>query len=187
MMRTTTPILSLLIAVLLFVFFTHPEYVETMDVQKQIGEYQKATATYQKFSATLEEKLAKKSNRSAYEVERLAVLIPNGIDETQYLVDLEALAGRNNLLFGNTSVEDSDFSVVRKGKEASDASPKDELTTVDITFEVVGTYDQFKQFLRDLESSLTIFEVTSMSFTVIEGPFQQFKLTVRTYALPESN
>ncbi|HEU4677309.1 MAG TPA: hypothetical protein VFS75_01160 [Candidatus Paceibacterota bacterium] len=186
MMRTTTPILSILIAVLLFVFFTQPQYLKAKDLMNQIDEYHQATKTYADFTGALENKLAKKSDRSPYEMERLDQLVPEEIDDTQDLVDLEALAQKNNLLFQVTEVDDKQLSFVDRsgGGASSAATSRDELTTVDISFAVVGTYDQFKSFLKDLEKSLTIYEVTQLSLTVAEGPFQQFKMTVRTYALP---
>lgn len=185
MMRTTTPILSILIAVLLFLFFTHPEYVKTMEIKNEIEQYREARNTYEQFSARLGEKYAKKTGRSAYEIERLDALIPEEADETRHLVDLEMLAEKNSLLFGNTAVDSRDLTSIKRDKES--ATPSEELRTTDISFEVVGTYGQVKSFLADLESSLVIFEVTDLSFTVVEGPFQQFKITVRTYALPEAS
>lgn len=186
MMRTTTPILSILIAVSLFIFFTHPEYLKTASIKEEISQYQDAKEKYAEFSDKLEGKLQKKALLGAGESEGLARLVPDTIDETRHLVDLEVMAERHNMLFGNTSVEGRDFAPTsRGGGEASVVSG--ELTSVDISFEVVGTYAQFKSFLADLERSLTLFEVTQMSFDVVEGPFQQFALTVRTYALANPN
>ena len=187
MMRTTTPILSILIAILLFVFFTHPQYVEIADIEKEIAQYNDAKTTTDTFTQKLTAKLAKKAERSAVEVERLDQLVPSSIDGTRHLVDLEALAGKHNLLFGNTSVEDSDLVTTKSTANDSEKMTRDELLTVDISFDVVGTYAQLKSFLQDLERSLTLFEVTELSFNVVEGQFQQFSFTVRTYALPENN
>lgn len=187
MMRTTTPILSILIAVALFVFFTHPEYLETADIKEEIGQYQDAKEKYAEFSSKLEGKIQKKNALTAQESEGLVRLVPDTIDETQHLVDLETMAERHNMLFGNTSVESRDFAPASRGGGQEKSAVSGELTSVDISFELVGTYAQFKSFLADLERSITIFEVTRMSFDVVEGPFQQFGLTVRTYALPNPN
>lgn len=184
MMRTTTSILSIFIAVLLFMFFTHPEYQAAVAIKNEVAEYAKARETYDDFERQLAQKETQKANRSAYEVERLDRLVPESIDETQYLVDLEALAERHNLLFGNTSVEDNDFAVTGENTNSTRDSAN-ELITVDISFEVVGTYEQFKSFLADLEKSITLFEVTQLSFSVVDGPFQQFSLTIRTFAFPK--
>jgi Tfp pilus assembly protein PilO len=186
MLRTTTPVLSLLTAILMFVFFTQPFYEKTLSMDTEIAEYHEATKTYKNFLTKLEEKVAVKNARSAYEIERLNTLIPETIDETQYLVDIEALAKKQNLLFGNISISENKLvsSKVTKDKEKEKEDVQaTELGTVDISFDVVGTYEQFKDFLKEMETSLTIFEVTHMALEAVEGPFQQFSVTVRVYAL----
>lgn len=181
MMRTITPVLSVLIAGLLFFFFTQPRFDELKAVQTQIDAYQKATEGYKAFSGTLESKLSAMRNRSALESERLNLLIPDKIDETRFLVDLEKMAKNNNMLFGNIKVESKD-SVLGNGDTGA---VSDELRTADISFEVIGTYDQFKELLRDIESSIAILEVVEISFKASDDIFQQFAITVRTYALPK--
>lgn len=183
-MRTTTPILSLLIAMLLFVFFTQPQYEDLKEVQTRIDQYHEATETYNTFTEKLGAKLATKESRSALEVEELDKLVPSEIDETQYLVDLESIAQRHNMLFTVGEIDDKQLSFVTDDAGNEKDASRDELVSVNMRFNVVGTYEQFKSFLRDLERSLTIFEVTQITLKVEEGPFQQFEVSVRTYALP---
>ncbi len=184
--RTLTPILSLVIALILFVFFVRPQYAEVITIQSEIDEYQKAIAQYAEFTNKLEAKIAAKEGRSALQNEQLDQLVPNEIDDAQALVDIEALAQRYNLLFGNTSVETGDTELKRKSDPATMSEEGgDELRTADISFGVIGTYDQFKSFLADLEKSLSLYEVTQISFNTGESSFQQFEVTVRVYALPK--
>ena len=184
-LRTLTPFLSLVIAIILFIFVIQPQYIEIVSLNSEVNEYVSATEKYQQFTAKLEEKLATKGSRSALENERLDTLVLEEIDATQLLVDLEVLAKQRNLLFGNVEISAGDIDVKKISNDA-DASGG-ELTTVDLSFEIVGTYEQFKNFLSDVERSLTLFEVVKMELvSAEESLFQQFAITVRVYALPKS-
>lgn len=184
-LRTLTPFLSLVIAIILFIFVIQPQYIEIVSLNSEVNEYVSATEKYQQFTAKLEEKLATKGSRSALENERLDTLVLEEIDATQLLVDLEVLAKQRNLLFGNVEISAGDIDVKKISNDA-DASGG-ELTTVDLSFEIVGTYEQFKNFLSDVERSLTLFEVVKMELvSTEESLFQQFAITVRVYALPKS-
>ncbi len=185
-LRTLTPILSVIIAIILFVFFVSPKYDEIIAVQAEIAEYQDAVLKYNTFINKLDAKIATKVTRSAIENEHLDRFVPEIIDETQLLVDLESLARRNNLLFGNIEVSSSDVNLARNNADVVDVAVKsDELITSDISFELIGTYEQFKSFLAEMEKSMTLFEVVEMSLDVDESIFQQFAVTVRVYSLPE--
>lgn len=184
-MRTLTPALSILIAILLFVFFTKPLYSEIKSTQAEVDAYALAVEKYNEFSQALQTKLNKKTSRPEYEIERLDQLLPSMIDETQLLVDLNALALTHGLLFGNVSVEGNNPVMLEEALPVEGSQvASDELSTVDVSFDVIGTYEQFKTFLRDIESSLSLMEVTELNFTATEGSFQQFSVTVRAFALP---
>lgn len=183
MIRTLTPILSVIIAVILFIFFTQTQLDEIKSLQKQTASYVTATEKYNEFRAILQQKLSIKNNRSTYDNERLDILAPVLLDSTLILINLEKIAKTHNLLLGNVTVKGEDVLVSNTDNEV--AFENSELQTVDISFEIIGSYDQFKSFLRDLEKSLSLFEVTEIKYTVTEdGPFQQFALTVRSFALP---
>lgn len=184
-MRTLTPILSLLIAVFLYTLFTQPMYDQVVALEQEVAEYKRATEQYQVFSAELQEKISIKENRSAYDSERLDMLVPEEVNDVRLLVDLEAMAESQNLLFGNIAIDSGDTELSGQSSNEAKVQAQDELRTTDITFEVVGTYEQFKNLLRNIENSLQLLEVTNVGFAVTEGLFQQFTITVRAYAFPK--
>lgn len=195
MMRLLTPFLSILAAILLYVFFVSPRYADTADIKKNIDQYKAAITAYNEFTTTLNGKLDIINGRTTTENERLNRLVPSEIDTARLLVDIESIAKSKGLLFGNISTTESKGTQVQSvppegSGESSDGSSA-QLNTVDITFDVIGSYDQFKLFLHDLESSLTLFEITSLDFAPVEkieqGSLQQFSVTIRTYSLPKNN
>ena len=185
--RTLTPILSIIIAVLIFMFFVSPLYEDILLVRNDISEHKTAIQKYNDFQTKLQEKLSIKTNRSAYDNERLDRVVADSIDDTQILVDLEALAEKHTLLFGNVLVKNTGESLARETKIAPAGTvTSDELVTADIKFSIIGSYDNLISFFRDLERSLTLYEVVQLSYDVSDSQFQQFDITVRVYALPKS-
>ncbi len=184
-LRTLTPFLSLIIAGILFIFVIQPQYIAVVSLRNEVDEYNNATEKYNDFMRKLEEKLAAKGSRSALDNERLDTFVFDQIDTVQLLVDLEAMAKKKNLLFGNIEVNQGDVDMKNVTDDARTVGS--ELETADLTFEVVGTYEQFKSFLADVEQSLTLFEVIKLELiSTEESLFQQFAVTVRVYALPKS-
>ena len=184
-LRTLTPFLSLIIAILLYFFLIQPQYVDVVMLKGNVEEYDNATAQYQEFTRKLDNKLAKKMDRLVLDNERLDIFIPNSIDSIQLLVDLEAMAGQQKMLFGNVSIDEGDVDFSNTNSENEQVSA--ELATSDISFEVVGSYEQFKNFIHDLERSLTVFEIVNIKFVSVENSmFGQYAVTVRTFALPKS-
>ncbi len=189
--RTLTPILSIIIAVLIFMFFVSPKYDKILTIRNDISEYTVTIQRYNDFVTKLKEKLSIKTNRSAVDNENLDRLVANDIDDTQLLVDLKALAEKHLLLFGNISVKKKGESLASSISNASSNPPAStasngELVSADIKFSVIGSYNDLLTFISELESSLTLYEVVGLSYSVTDSPFQQFDMTVRTYALPKT-
>lgn len=184
-MKTITPVLSIVISILLVLFYVQPRYVEVQAVQKEINEYTTAIEKYTEFKNKLQEKLALIQARSIEENNRLASIAPTNLNKTRLLVNLESMAKSQNMLFGNVTLKEQE-GVLDSGS-GNTGEPQDELVNVDVTFSVIGTYEQFKSLLRMIEQSLLLLEVTEIGFTSVkEGSFLQFQITVRAYSIPSN-
>ena len=62
-------------------------------------------------------------------------------------------------------------------------STQDDLGSVDLSFSVSGSYETFLAFLRDLERSLRLVDVTKLSFNAASSNNYDFNVTIRTYWL----
>jgi Tfp pilus assembly protein PilO len=183
MFKSLTPTLSIITAIVLFMFFTQPMYDEVQIIREEIADYKDTTEDYQKFNAQLQRLKSEKDQINLASVERLEKMIPPTIDAPRLLVDLESMARSNGLLFGNITVGTG---VAGKGASRTDtASAFGALASHSVTFEVIGTYEQFKEFIRGIENSLTFMEITNLTLTASTERFQQYGVTVQTYALPE--
>lgn len=185
MFKTLTPILSIVIAVALFFFFTKPMFAEIGAIQDETDEYRQAVEKATLFNETLQDLVNRRNALTAHQMERLEALVPDSIDQVKALVDIEAIIRSHGMLFGNIDVEDT---VV-----ADDVAPvervgvrnisEDDFVTSHITFEFIGTYEQFRAALADIEKSLVMLEIIEISFEATGVELQQYSVTARLHAL----
>lgn len=193
MFKSLTPTLSILAALILFFLFTKPQYAEIQMTLNEIGQYEAAIEDYKNYNATLETRLAEKNAVQTADRVRLDTLVPQVIDVPRTLIEIEDIARKNQMLFGNLTIVDSTTSggssetLIQNpdGTYGSSETPSREYIRKRISFEVIGTYGQFKSFLRMIESNLTLMEVVEMSLGTGTDTFQQYAVTVEIYALSE--
>src|SRR3990167_4494654 len=121
------------------------------------------------------ERLISQYNERERDIASLNKAIPNGQNIPELLVNLEAIASENGLIFENVNFKPKDLK-----------APGIKTLTMDIN--VKGSYPDFLNYLKALEKSLRIFDVTSVSFSGI-SPGQisartdnlEFNLTINTY------
>jgi Tfp pilus assembly protein PilO len=185
MIRTITPLFSIIAALLIFFFFSKPMFQEIEAVQAEAVQFEQAAARASELNAELSNKLNQKRSYPAEALERLDVLVPSSIDVVHILSDLNEMAKTNNMLFGNVTVAEVDDEPgnIQEVQMPSEVT-YDDLVTTDLSFSLIGTYEQFKAFLNAVESSLVMLEVITIEFKTGEGNLQQYDLTARVFALP---
>ncbi len=185
-MRTITPIFSIIIALLIFFFFAQPKFAEINATQNESLQYQNAAAKAQELNAELSAKLTEKRAYPVEALEKLDALVPESIDEIKILNDLNEIAKSHNMLFGNVSVSAADEFSNSEGVGEITAQTVNyaDLITTDISFSLIGSYEQFKAFLNDIEQSLVMLEVLNISFSTGESALQQYEISARVFSLP---
>jgi acetolactate synthase small subunit len=160
-------------------------FAEVKLLQNEVDKYVEVIETATERNDELKQKYTEMTDHEKPKVERLNTLVPSSIDEIKILTDLAEMAGRHNMLFGNVSVSNNE--IEKKDDTDAFAVAFKDLESTDLQFSLIGTYEQFKAFLGEVESSLVLLEVNGVAFTSGEGLFQQYELSVRVYALPPEN
>jgi len=188
MIRTITPIFSIVIALVIFFFFAKPMFAEIKVLQGETEQYEEAAGKAVELNQTLASLINKKRSYSADDLERLDALVPSELEEVKVLTDLSEIARSHNMLFGNIKVANAENSKATDATTDEQASTQsltyNDFTTTIIDFSLIGTYEQFKSFLADIEKSLVLLETTSINFDSGEGQLQQYTLSVQIYSLP---
>jgi hypothetical protein len=184
MIRTLTPIFSIIISLVIFFFFTQPKFAHIKTVQGEAAQFEGAAAKAAQLNAELTRMLDEKRKYPAEAMEKLDALVPENVDEVKVLNDLNELAKSHNMMFGNVSVTNSDLVSADGSASGETLSGEYEgLTATNLSFSLIGGYDQFKAFLADVEQSLVMVEVQNIEFTTGEGALQQYSVGARVFAL----
>lgn len=182
-MRTLIPVISIVIAVTIFFAFVRPLFSDVRIIQDEIGRIEEQLSKKTDLTEEVKSLLAVKQSHAVTNIERLDTMIPGDIDEVKIIADLSTLARSHNMLFGNIVVESE--SNAYSGTDDLEESDGVGLVSSDITFGLVGNYDQFKLMLGDIERSLVLLDVLQITFTAGAGELVQYSVKVRTYAMPE--
>ncbi len=186
MFKALTPIFALIIAIGLGVTFVKPTFEEIRALQVEEADYVEAIATANDLRASLEEKKRIRDSYNPTDLERLHTMLPQETHEVALVLDLDALARRHRMSLAGIQVGAEGAQSAQRAQSPESAAPTDATdtpyTALDISFSLLGTYEDLRAFLESLEQSLVFFDVVDLTFGATEGDLTAYELTVRTYA-----
>ena len=113
--------------------------------------------------------------------ERIEKLLPDHIDSVRLIIDINNIAAQYGMALGGISLTQTDERAAETSSLALGPSTT-RFKSVGLNFSVKGSYDTFRSFLRDLEQSLRLVDVDSISFGSREDAYE-YTLSVATYRL----
>ncbi len=185
-MRSFTPIILIAISIGLFFLFIMPRYHDVQDLQAKQVEYKNALTEASALGETRDDLLTRYNSFSQDNLNRIARLIPDTVNTVKLMTDIDSIAGRYGTTLRNITVNQAvDTSQVVGQATTAPAKP---YQTTSISFHFVTTYPNLISFLRDLEKSLELVDVKSISFNVATdiGPsagLYEYQITLNTYSL----
>jgi hypothetical protein len=199
MFKALTPVAAILIAIGLAVTYVQPSFVAIQAMEREATEYENALKQANTLQARIDEKLERKRSFDQVGLVRLSQLLPTEISEVDTILTLDGMARDHGMSLGDIEITEAEGEAagVRPDDDinaaaidpdldpagtAAFASAKGGVTYTDFGFSVEGTYEQLKDFVADVERSLTLFEIMSLSFDESEGDQTKFVFILRTYA-----
>jgi|AntRauTorckE6833_2_1112554.scaffolds.fasta_scaffold02473_8 Tfp pilus assembly protein PilO len=157
-----------------------PKYGDVQTLRAEQASLDTALDNARKLRASQQEILDRYNSFSREDRERLSSMLPDNIDNVKLIIELDALASQYGLPLQNVTVsdteEDSDVQVINEGSS--------EYGEVQLQFSVRGRYEQFVQFMEQLERSLRLIDVKDLSFqSTSEVGVYQYSMTIATYWL----
>lgn len=152
------PVINGIIFIIVFLFLVLPEFQNFRGLKKEIKEQQDVIINKQ---GVLE--LIDSLDRS--KISRLEYLMPDNAQEPELLVQAEQLAAQSNMALSSI-----DFRINKDKGE------------VVISEELSGTYENFKDFLDNLEKNLRLMDILSINISQIDKSSDlKFNLEIRAY------
>ena len=179
-MRIVTPIIFIILALGVFFGYTNPLYQQIKDKQLQqstIAEANKKAAQLRAVRTALTQERDKITDA---DIQRLNKMLPDAVDNVGLIIDMQNIAANRGMLLKGARVT-AGGSV---GDAAQGLGPDaSKYGTITMTFVVNTTYDNFSVFLKDLESSLRLLDVTSLGFSSTKEGRYDYSVTLQTYWL----
>ena len=181
-MKFLTPIIFIIAGLGIFFGYIDPMYQNTIKpLQSQIAQYNSVLASAQALLAKRDALNAKYTSIDPNDIAKLEKMLPDTIDNIRLVIDLNGIAQRYGMSISNLNLS---------GANATSASQPTTISSngqlygsVTIGFSVTTTYDTFLSFLKDLEQSLRILDVTQISFSSTPSGLYTYTLTIKTYWL----
>ncbi len=104
--------------------------------------------------------------------QKMGIMLPSSVDPVYLVSEINSIANKNNLTLGSISYNEK-------------ASPAGVLSSYVVSFSVKTTYDKFKAMMHDYETSLRLFTIKGVVFTVPEkeGDLIPFQVNLEAYYL----
>ncbi len=196
MMRFIMPIVLIGIAIGVFAVFTNPLYSDIKAIRVKAASYNQALANSKALESE-RDKLTQKYN--AFNPEdraRLQKLLPQNIDNIRLILEIEQLAlpygmTLKNVKYNTTSEEEEEGGLSGAGTKEYSHS---DYGVWDLEFSTTGTYNNFLNFVRDLESNLRIVDIATVEFSsdtdlrqgpgnALGGEAYRYDFKIKTYWL----
>lgn len=181
MIRILIPLILVATAVGSFIVYTNPAYQDAKKKQVEERSFDELLTKAEELQKLRNTLISRFNTFPPEDVRRLERLLPDHVDNIRLVIDIDNIASRYNLRVRNVALRSSAKGAGRSA--AAVGSPSDAIGSVDLSFTVASSYEDFTRFLRDLEKSLRIVDVMSLSFRAGEGEINDYSVNIRTYWL----
>lgn len=177
------PFLALLVAAGIFFGYVSPAWSGSIAEKKAaIASSEKTLLAAASFLAHQDELMKARDAMDPTNLERLAKLLPDSVNNVGLILDLNALAARSGLVVSNIDVSTpTPVSATADGfGPAEYVSPEQSVT---ISLSAVGPYSALKTFLAGVEKSGRLLDVQDLAIQGSETGVYTYRMKIRIYWL----
>ena len=184
-MKNLTPFIIIAISLGMYFLYVSPTMADIRLLSAKKSEYTNVLLKSKELAQKRDSMLSAYNSIREEDESRLSKVIPTTFDQVRLVNDINAMANRYGMKVLDFKVEES------KAEIRSDiiSQSKEELyKTIAVTFTTNGQYIEFIRFLRDLESSLRLIDVGSLSIKTDGGKSSgahslDYSIQIYTYSL----
>ncbi|MEK7194173.1 MAG: type 4a pilus biogenesis protein PilO [Patescibacteria group bacterium] len=179
-MKNSTALILLLLSVGLFYSFILPYYDKVTALRAQSSQYKEILTNVSELGKKRDDFEVKYSNIPQSEISRLEKVLPGNVDTVTLAMNFDSIASKYGISIKSIRTVDQTADV-NSGIVQEDLSKMYKAVTV--TFSFVAAYEDFRNFMADIEKSLRIIDVKSVFFDASDTGLYEFLVTVQTYWL----
>lgn len=161
-----------------FFMYVDPTYMEIQKARAEKAEYTRALDNSKQLQRERDKFLEKYNAIDPNDMAGLLKLLPDNIDNVRLIIDIDEMAKDHGLPIGGFKAETAaeNSKVIGVGKA--------NYGTLNLSFSISASYVAFLSFMKDLEKSLRILDITAISFSANDaGSVYDYNVTVKTYWL----
>lgn len=146
-----------------------PSYPQIKELQAEKTQYESALANSRKLQEE-RDTLGKKYNAIPPEsLNRLSKFIPDSADNIRLIIDIQRIAQAYGLSLSSIRYDAGQTSAapapLAPAAPSAVAAASNDYGTFNLEFSVSASYENFLKFIKDLESSLRLVDIQSITFT----------------------
>lgn len=178
-MKSLTALILIAISIGLFFFQINPSYSEVKVLRAQAGQYDDALQVADELKKIRGELATKLASFTPEELANLEHFMPQQLDTVRIILDVDGIASAHNIQLKDIKASDV-------GKPVS-AGAQSSYNTTAVTFSFTSQYNNAEVFIHDVEQSLRLLDVSSVSIKPSTGSnagAYDFSITLNTYWIP---
>lgn len=154
-----------------------PSYSQVKNLRTEVKNKEESLAAKQRLFEDIKQ-LQAQYEEIQEKTKRVLYALPQQADVASLLVQLEAIASQNGMIFESVDFQKEQIVEERVGQKARVVLP---YKTIEIRAEVTGSYNALKNYLKAVESNVRLSDVESIVFSPAEKA-QELNLPVGTYS-----
>lgn len=176
--RLIIPSALIIAAIALFLSLTSPAWETTATLQQRKADLDAALVNAEEIKKTQKQLQGQRNSIGDENEKRLEKLLPDGkIDNIQLIIDINSQATKYAMELRNIKMRTDDM----MGASIGPKTKKYGVAT--LNFNVTGPYQSMKSFVNDLEQSLRLIDITSLSFSSADKDSYEYNFEIKTYWL----
>jgi hypothetical protein len=191
-MKNITSLILIILAIGLFFTYTDGEIKGMKTIQVSNAAYLTAIQNSQQLIAERDKVLAIYNTLTTQEKANLDKILPDNIDNVRLMIDMNNIASRHGIVLqGLSTSADGSGGASGSNSRASSAvnsgtnPSSDTVNPVSISFGFSSSYANFLSFMKDVESSMRILDISSMSVTANPTGTYNYSMQLQTYWLSQ--
>lgn len=175
MFRFILPTILIGVAITGFLMLVNPMYKEMTALKVQMASYNQALDNSKALENERDKLTKKYSDINPENLDKLLKLLPDNVDNIRLILEIEKIASPYGMILKDVKYdiakkEESNSAPVESGaiSQLNNATANKDFGVWSLEFSTEGSYQNFLNFTRDLESNLRIVDISSIQFTAGE-------------------
>ena len=185
-MRNILSIIIIVGSLASFMLVVQPQYQEIKELQEKSLELEEVLVNARRLQSIRDDLLGKKEGLLDTDLARLEKMVPESVDNVKLILELQGIANQYSLEIQTASADREDSGEEGNGDSGFVDVDSRDYGIIALDFNLTGTYDEFFDFLRDLERNLRITDIRNVTFSSSDTGEYSFQLTLETYWLKDN-